>query len=315
MEKKGINRLFLIIILIHCLASFLLSYLAAGFELGIVPNILISGLITLIPGLVYLFIYKLKKRNYNLQNEETLPQRLQFRKIKISTIFMIILFTYMVMPLTTVINAISMLFVDNTVLQISTDVLNMPFILMFFLIAMYAPFCEELIYRGIIFGGYKRETNLRKAVLLSALLFGLMHMNFNQAGYAFVIGIALALIVEATGSLWASMLCHLVFNAQSVCIMFLVSRFMPDFYKEASSMNNLTTDQLYLTIGVYLVIATFTTAIAVCILVWIAKNEGRLESLKCFFPSIEKSKGNIITISLILGMLIAIAYMILEVII
>ncbi len=314
MEKKGINRLFLIIILLHCIISFSLSVLATRFELKIVPNIIISGLITLIPGLIYLVILYFKREKSGSLDKETILQRLQFRKIKNSSILMTILFVYMVMPLTTVINAISMLFVDNTVLEISTDVLKMPFLLMFFLMAMYAPFCEELIYRGIIFGGYKRETSLIKAILLSALLFGLMHMNFNQAGYAFTIGIALALIVEATGSIWASIICHLIFNAQSVCIMFLTSRLMPEFYEQASSMENITTEQLYLTIGIYLVIAAVTTAIAGCILVWIAKNEGRSENLKRIFPSKEKRKDRVVSISLILGIILTLAYMILEVV-
>ena len=69
---------------------------------------------------------------------------------------------------------------------------------------------------------YKRQ------VLLSSLLFGLMHMNFNQAPYAFALGVAMAVLVEATGSLWSSVLMHVIFNAQSVLLMYFYQHFMPE---------------------------------------------------------------------------------------
>ena len=97
-----------------------------------------------------------------------------------------------------------------------------------------------------------------------------MHMNLNQACYAFVIGIAFALLVEATGSIFSSILCHFVFNAQSVCIMYMANYFMPQIYEEGSELAQSSTEELYITISVYIVIAAITTAIAYCILSWIA---------------------------------------------
>ena len=57
---------------------------------------------------------------------------------------MVLLFTFLIMPMSTALNAISMLFVDNTVNAISGDVLQMPFPVMLFMIGIFGPFCEAL---------------------------------------------------------------------------------------------------------------------------------------------------------------------------
>ena len=76
---------------------------------------------------------------------------------------------------------------------------------------------DEFIFRGLIFNGYKRR-NPFMAILLSAALFGLIHMNINQFSYAFVIGVIFGFMVYATGSLLPSILSHFIINGTSVVI-------------------------------------------------------------------------------------------------
>lgn len=71
--------------------------------------------------------------------------------------------------------------------------------------------CEELIFRGIILNGF-RKYNTIVAILLSSLLFMLMHMSIEQSIYQFVLGIALSSVVVITGSLMASVILHAVNN-------------------------------------------------------------------------------------------------------
>ena len=54
-----------------------------------------------------------------------------------------------------------------------------------------------------------------KAALMSGLIFGLMHLNFNQFSYGFVLGVIFAAVVEASGSIYASMAIHFLINFQS----------------------------------------------------------------------------------------------------
>ena len=186
-----------------------------------------------------------------------------FRKIKLTSVFMIILFTFLAMPLTTVINAISMLFVDNTVLLISEDILDIPFFVMLLIIGIIGPLSEELVFRGVVYQGYKKSGTVLQSLLLSALLFALMHMNFNQAAYALVIGVILILLVEATGSLWASIIFHVVFNTQQVCVMYLYEDIVPAGGLQGAQ-EQITTELMIMTISVYSVIAAVTTPCLLC---------------------------------------------------
>jgi len=136
-------------------------------------------------------------------------------------------------------------------------------------------------------------------------------MNLNQALYAFVLGIFLALLVEATGSLFSSMLFHFIYNAQSCCMMFMVEAMMPGYYSDAANVS-LGADQLYMVISVYLVIAAITTPLAFCMLYKIAKNENRVAELMECLPKKQMDKERLVTPAFVIATLIAVAYIIFE---
>lgn len=299
MNSKKANRLFLSVILMHFVLIAVLIVSSQFFSLGIIENLLVSQMVILLPALVSLFLGK---------NKPTLGE-LGFRKIKISTLFCIAVYTLLCMPLVTVVNAFSMLFVDNTVVAMSNEILAVSFPAAVFMIAVFGPFSEEFVFRGIIFQSYRKEGNALGAILLSALVFSFMHMNFNQAGYAFVIGVALAFLMLATGSIWSSFFMHFLINAQSVCSMYLTEYLSPgDLASQAAAV---TREELLLTIGIYGVIAAVTTSLAVCLLIHIADKEGRKKELKNLLKKPKNAKRRI-SPSLIVALLIAFWYMLLE---
>ncbi len=84
-------------------------------------------------------------------------------------------------------------------------------ILEFIVMCLVPGFCEEFLFRGAIltnclpFG----RTN---AIVISSLLFALMHRNGGQILYAFAAGILLGLVYERTGSIWNCVILHTVNN-------------------------------------------------------------------------------------------------------
>ncbi len=299
MNSKKANRLFLSVVLMHFVLIFILIVGSQFFSLGLVSNLLVSQLIILLPAFVSLLFNK----------KRICISDLGFRKIRISTVLLTIVYTLLCMPLVTVVNAISMLFVENTVVAISSDILALPFPVSLFIIAMVGPFSEEFVFRGIMYNSYRKDGNALGAVLLSALVFGFMHMNLNQAGYAFVIGIALALLMIATGSIWAPIVMHFIINAQSVCMMYITEYFIPgSLAEEAAAM---TKEDLLMTIGIYSIIAAITTVLAICLLIFIADREGHKEELRNLLGKEEDAKRRI-TPALVVALVIALIYMIIE---
>lgn len=84
-------------------------------------------------------------------------------------------------------------------------------------IAVVPPIVEELLFRGMVLHSLRKYGD-GFAIVASALLFGLYHGNFVQMVFAFIAGLAMALVVVRTGSLWTSILIHFVNNSISLAI-------------------------------------------------------------------------------------------------
>lgn len=303
MNSKKVNWFFLTTILLHILIVVSVVVFRYVFTLGMVANFVVSSAIILVPALLFA-----------LASGENLAELLGFHKIKWSSAAMIVLFTFLTMPLTTLINTFSMLFVENAVMEISDSVLALPFGVSFFFMAVMAPVGEEIVFRGVVYRGYRRSGSIFQAMLFSALLFALGHMNFNQAAYAFVIGMILVLLVEATGSLWASVIYHVVFNGYSVCIMYLSESLFPELLEESALTGQEYTESMLYSMGISLIMAAGASAIAVCVLIWIARNEGRGQRLLQVWIRRREQKGKMVTIPLIIAMVLCIAFMVVDVI-
>lgn len=68
--------------------------------------------------------------------------------------------------------------------------------------------------RGVVYRAYRKKSPVL-AWILSALLFGLLHMNLNQMPYAFFLGIIMVVMMEASDSLITSMCIHFFVNGIS----------------------------------------------------------------------------------------------------
>lgn len=81
------------------------------------------------------------------------------------------------------------------------------------LTAVLPGICEEFLHRGVLLNGLVKQVGVRRALLWSSLLFGLMHMNVGQFFYASILGWFMGVTALATGSLWGSIIIHFTNNA------------------------------------------------------------------------------------------------------
>ena len=83
-----------------------------------------------------------------------------------------------------------------------------------------APFQEELIFRGYLYGVLRRYFGITAGVLINALLFAGIHQNAASFGGLFVLAVCLTLAYEWTGSIFVPMTMHALFNAFTVVNLF-----------------------------------------------------------------------------------------------
>lgn len=214
MKEPRVNRLFAGIVVVYLVMLLGMTALAAaGVPLRLpVVLALISGELTLlIPTVLYLLIRRIK------------PAAVSERwRLPIAVIPLLIILAYCILPLISLVNLISMIFGgENAVAPMLEVMRGLPVWVSLLCISVLPGVLEEFIFRGLIYSEY-RKRRVWAAILTSALLFGLMHMNLNQFCYAFVMGVIFCLLYEGTGSVLASMLVHAVYNGNSVLMTYLL---------------------------------------------------------------------------------------------
>ena len=81
-----------------------------------------------------------------------------------------------------------------------------------FAAVVIAPLTEEVVFRGIILRGLLAHCTQNRAIVWSAILFGLIHLNPWQFPGAFVLGLVFAYWVIKAGSLWPAIWGHALNN-------------------------------------------------------------------------------------------------------
>lgn len=91
---------------------------------------------------------------------------------------------------------------------------------LFLLVSLGAGVAEELLFRGLVLRGYER-LGPGGGVLISALLFSLMHGSFLKLVPVLILGTVYALLVLRFNSVFPSMLAHATNNALSLTVLLL----------------------------------------------------------------------------------------------
>jgi membrane protease YdiL (CAAX protease family) len=86
------------------------------------------------------------------------------------------------------------------------------FIFSIILIVIIPTITEEMLFRGIIISGFKENYSEKKTIIVSALLFGLIHLNPWQFVSAFIIGLFSAWLCLRTKSILLCLYIHFFNN-------------------------------------------------------------------------------------------------------
>ena len=258
----------------------LFSFSGAGYVYRLIVQV---GLMAVLP--ISLFSILLKK------NAKQTFEFFSFRKITFVSILVSILLGICVFIFITYISSLWSGILGLFGYQSSTstaegDYSVANFFLSIFLVGVLPGFCEEVAHRGLVLGGMRKNGAIR-AMVLCGLLFGLMHFNISQFGYAFVVGIFFCFITLLTKSIYPAMIMHFVNNTISVCIEFAYgSTWMPsgilDFFNNILYGGNVILG-LLLNILLILLVGMLTTYLIVQLFV-----EGKKMQFKRFQKNFAK---------------------------
>lgn len=93
-------------------------------------------------------------------------------------------------------------------------------------VVVVAPLTEELLFRGYLYPVLKRFSGVSFSCVLSGLIFATAHGELAALPTLFFLGMLLAVLYERTGSIWAPVGLHALFNSITV-ILSLLARMFP----------------------------------------------------------------------------------------
>lgn len=150
-----------------------------------------------------------------------------------------------------------------------------------FVVAVTPAVVEELLCRGVILRGYEKW-GIRASLLMSSLLFALLHRDIQSLVGTFLLGLLIAYIVYRTNSIFAGMIAHFTNNGFIVVMTFLSTMLtkrlenrisIPEKTVKVPDLSNLSsipTEQLIMVL-IFSVVFVFFCGTVLIGLLWLLK--------------------------------------------
>ncbi len=108
--------------------------------------------------------------------------------------------------------------IQATLAQFSQLIYAQPLWAALLLLAVLPAVCEELTFRGFIFGGLVKQGGALRAILITSLFFGFTHTVLQQSIAATIMGLMLGVIAWRTGGVICCICVHVINNVLSIAL-------------------------------------------------------------------------------------------------
>lgn len=195
------------------------------------PTILKAFLVSMFPAAIPMLAFGLYFLKFGLPNREgSVP--LKWPKLGfggwVSIVFGFVVLMWVLMTLVYALSGFDSAqdsgLVENMMANMAKDPLV--FILALPSIVLAAPFAEEFLFRGVLFAGLANTAVGRTgAVIITSALWSLAHAGpapWINVGLIFIMGLVLGVLLLRFGSLWVTIICHLIWNGLTSLALFAV---------------------------------------------------------------------------------------------
>ncbi len=163
------------------------------------------------PSLLYILIFIPKG-----QRKDTL----RLNSFSLRNFMYVVIILLLLEPLITLVSYISSMFFYNVSADILEEAMQIPFILSMLLIGVMPAISEELIFRGVLLSNCRDDKDAFYS-LLNGFLFGVIHGNFSQFFFAFILGVVFYYVVKISNSFYLAVVAHFLINGSQVILMYI----------------------------------------------------------------------------------------------
>ena len=194
-------------IVLQLLATIVVDFLPETIKQSFTVAFLLSVLVEAV--FVFAVLIVASKRSVEFVNATTIKKKPDFLSVLIAVaISVICLFSFTGLT-NTFVNVLYKLGYSSSA---SLTVPNFfVYLIYVFLLCIVPAFCEDLLFRGCILSGL-RKLGDHKAVIISAVIFMLMHGGPDQTVHQLIIGVVLGYAFIASGTIWVPVIVHFFNN-------------------------------------------------------------------------------------------------------
>lgn len=92
----------------------------------------------------------------------------------------------------------------------------------FVTLVILAPTVEEVIFRGFLYGKLRVKLGAASSILITSLIFAILHFQWNVGVNVFALSVVLCTLREVTGTIYASILTHMVKNGVAFYLLYVL---------------------------------------------------------------------------------------------
>jgi membrane protease YdiL (CAAX protease family) len=100
------------------------------------------------------------------------------------------------------------------------------YLLAFIALVVIAPICEEILFRGWLYGKLRGRMKALPAILLTSLMFGIVHLQWNVGVTVFVMSVFMCIMRELTGAIYSGIILHMIKNGLAFYLLFMSVPFL-----------------------------------------------------------------------------------------
>lgn len=104
------------------------------------------------------------------------------------------------------------------------DVSEISIIINLISVGIIGPILEELVFRGIVYERLRINNSKRKSVILTGLLFGILHGNIIQFIYAFIFNFILINVYDEEKNIFAPIIMHVSANSSLILLLSIIKK-------------------------------------------------------------------------------------------
>ncbi len=97
------------------------------------------------------------------------------------------------------------------------------YLVAFFALVVVAPFCEEVLFRGWLYGKLRGRMSALPAIIITSITFGVVHGQWNVGVTVFAMSIIMCLARELTGTIYCGMIIHILKNALAFYMLYVAN--------------------------------------------------------------------------------------------